>query len=247
MKKILIALALFTLVSTLAGCKSKSTTLTILTSSGYEPYEMIDQNGTLIGFDIDLMHAIADYLELDIEFKDVDFDGIIASLQMQQADAAIAGITPTKSRGLVVDFSDIYYNSETGLKNMLVHLETDTIDNLDGLTIGAQLGTIQAEILEELSETLGFNVELRTTNAALIQELKTKRIDALLVEQLVASSIKEANDDLEYQAFASDTSTLFGNAIALPKNSELLESFNEALIALKENGTLEALVAKWFD
>jgi len=71
---------------------------------------MIDENGELIGFDIDLMNAIAEYLEISIEWNDVDFDGIIASLQTNQADAAIAGISPTAERAEVVDFTVVYFS-----------------------------------------------------------------------------------------------------------------------------------------
>lgn len=224
--------------------------LVILTSSGYEPYEMIDENGELIGFDIDLMNAIAEYLEITIEWKDVDFDGIIASLQTNQADAAIAGISPTAERAEVVDFTVVYFSEEGGLINMMLFdpskVTITSLEDLAGLTVGAQLGTIQAGLLDELSQEIGFTTDFRNQNAQIVQEIALGNIDVLVVEQLVASSIIAANEGLTQVALNSDLQSA-GNAIALPKGSPYTAQFNEAILALSEDGTIQALIEKWFN
>lgn len=251
MKKMRIIALLVGLLLTLSACQNHDeNSLIVLTSSGYEPYQMVDANGELIGFDIDLLHAIAAYLEIDVVWQDVDFDGIIASLQMKQADVAIAGITPTEARAQIVDFSHIYYNSEAGLQNYLLFDSTQNIsslDDLEGLIIGAQLGTIQAELLQSLSETYGFTVDLRTTNAQIVEEIKSNRIDGLVVESLVANAIMAQNSFLTSWLVEADLGHMYGNAIAFPKDSPWLELFNEALAALEADGTLSALIAKWFE
>ncbi len=251
MKKMKLMACLVGLLVTLYACQNNDeNTLIVLTSSGYEPYEMVDENGELIGFDIDLMHAIAAYLEIDIVWQDVDFDGIIASLQMKQADVAIAGITPTEARAQIVDFSHIYYNSEAGLQNYLLFDSTQTIttlEDLEGLVLGAQLGTIQAELLQSLSETYGFTVDLRTTNAQIVEEIKSNRIDGLVVESLVANAIIAQNSFLTSWLVEADLGHMYGNAIAFSKDSPWLEPFNEALAALESDGTLAELVSKWFE
>ncbi|TVP95721.1 MAG: ABC transporter substrate-binding protein [Acholeplasmatales bacterium] len=251
MKKGLLVTLVLLVVLTLTACQNNDeNTLIVLTSSGYEPYEMVDENGQLIGFDIDLMHAIADYLEIEIVWQDVDFDGIIASLQMKQADVAIAGITPTEARAQIVDFSAIYYNSEAGLQNYLLFDSAQGIaalEDLEGLVIGAQLGTIQAELLQSLSETYGFTVDLRSTNAQIVEEIKSNRIDGLVVESLVANAIMAQNSFLASWLVDVDLGHMYGNAIAFTKDSPWLEPFNEALAALEADGTLAALVTKWFE
>lgn len=226
-------------------------TITVLTSSGYEPYEMVDTNGELTGFDIELMEALAEELNLEIEWRDVDFDGIVASLQSGHAEIAIAGMTPTEARKEVVDFSTVYYNSEAGLQNYLVFDSSDVtitgLDDLTGLTVGAQLGTIQAELLTQLADEYGFTVDLRTTNTIIVEEINTNRIDVLVVEAEVAQSILENNENLSMVGFESDLDSIMGNAIAFSKGSEYTELFNEALVTLTENGTLAALIEKWFN
>jgi len=86
-------------------------TIKVITSSGYKPCEMIDKTGNLIGFAIGLMKALTQKVGVVIEWQDVDFKGLIASLQAKTADSAIAGISPSKERTDMINFSDIYYNN----------------------------------------------------------------------------------------------------------------------------------------
>jgi len=249
MKKFILGLVVL-LVVTISGCEKKSESIIVLTSSGYEPYEIIDTDGNLTGFDIELMEALALEAGLTIEWKDVDFDGIIASLQSGQADIAIAGISPTEDRKEMVDFSDIYYNGELGLTNFLVFDSSKIITglaDLDGLTVGAQLGTVQATLLESISEEYGFTVDLRNSNTQIIEEIKAGRIDVLVVESLISTSILEANPSLSKVGFESVLDDTSGNAIAFSKGSEYTDIFNEALKTLIENGTVEELINKWFN
>ena len=249
MKKLLTLVLTGVLAFSIAACADEEV-LVVLTSSGYEPYEMIDENGVLIGFDIELMVAIAEYLDITFEWQDVDFDGIIASLQTNQADAAIAGISPTAERAEFVDFTIVYFNEEAGLVNMMVYdpskLTINSKEDLAGLTVGAQLGTIQAGLLQELSSEIGFTLDLRNQNAVIVQEIANSRIDVLVVERLVSDSIVAANPNLAQAVLESDLVSP-GNAIALPKNSPYTAQFNEAIEALIADGTIAALVEKWFE
>lgn len=237
------------LILTLSGCSNKSDKIIILTSSGYEPYEIIDVDGSLTGFDIELMEALALEVGLEIEWRDVDFDGIIGSLQTGQADIAIAGISPTPERMEMVDFSDIYYNSASGLTNFLLYEAGNnytSFDDLTGLVVSAQIGTVQATLLEELSQEYNFTVDLRNTNTQIIEEIKAGRIDVLIVENIIADSILELNSTLIKVGFESNLDDINGNAIAFAKGSAYVEIFNNSLEKFKENGTLDELIKKWF-
>jgi len=235
---------------TLSGCEEKTDTIVVLTSSGYEPYEIIDTDGNLTGFDIELMEALAAEVGIEIEWKDVNFDGIIASLQSGQSEIAIAGISPTEERKAMVDFSDVYFNSESGLTNYLVfdvESQISSLEDLEGLVVGAQLGTVQASLLESISAEYNFTVDLRNTNTQIVEELKAGRIDVLVVEKLIAESILDANTSLTSVGFESQLDDVSGNAIAFAKDSEYTELFNEALQTLLENGTVASLIEKWFN
>src|SRR5690554_2243965 len=105
MKKIL---GLLISVLLLTACNTTETTkLVVLTSSGYHPYEMVDEQGNLIGFDIEFGEALAAEMGVEIEWQDMDFDGIIASLNSGRGDLAIAAISPDPARNAL--FSQSYY------------------------------------------------------------------------------------------------------------------------------------------
>ena len=249
MKKTILGLMAL-IAFTLSGCEEKTDTIVVLTSSGYEPYEIIDTDGNLTGFDIELMEALAAEVGIEIEWKDVNFDGIIASLQSGQSEIAIAGISPTEERKAMIDFSDVYFNSESGLTNYLVfdvESQISSLEDLEGLVVGVQLGTVQASLLESISAEYNFTVDLRNTNTQIVEELKAGRIDVLVVEKLIAESILDANTSLTSVGFESQLDDVSGNAIAFAKDSEYTELFNEALQTLLENGTVASLIEKWFN
>lgn len=251
MKKIIITTVTLLLFVSLIGCQSNNDIekLTVLTSSGYEPYEMIDTNGALTGFDIELMEALALEAGVEIKWLDVDFSGILASLKSGQYEVAIAGISPTAERAESLDFSDVYYNSEAGLENYLVFDNENnfsSLEDLEGLVVGAQLGTIQAELLLEYASQYSYAVELRNTNSVVIEEIKLGTIDAMLVENLVADSILDINTDFNKEKLTNSLDALYGNAIAFSIGSQWVEFFNTALATLEENGTLATLVETWF-
>lgn len=248
MKKIISLLTLFS-VLLLTACEEKNT-VTVLTSSGYEPYEMIDEDGNLTGFDIELMEALAMEAGIQIKWKDVAFEGIIASLQSGQASIAIAGISPTPERLEMVDFSNVYYNSALGLTNVIISDQSSTItslEDLQGKIVSAQLGTVQATYLESIKDTYNITVDLRDNNTQIVEEIKAGRIDALIVEGLISESILEENNTLTSVGFESELDDAAGNAIAFSKGSPYVDVFNEALDTLIENGTVQALIDKWFN
>ncbi|MDD4069010.1 MAG: ABC transporter substrate-binding protein [Candidatus Izemoplasmatales bacterium] len=248
MKKVYIILVVLMVSMISLGCEKEENILKVLTSSGYEPYEMMDKSGNLIGFDIELMEKVAEEIGVEIEWKDVDFSGIIASLQANTADAAIAGISPSPERQDMVDFSRVYFNNFTGLANYIIFDSKNnfnSLEDLKGLIVGAQMGTVQADFLSKVKDEYGFEVDLRNTNAQIVEEIKTGRIDALIVESPIAITILEANETLVSSGFESYLDDYQGLAIAFPKGSIWAEKVNQALIKLEENGFIHSLEEKW--
>jgi polar amino acid transport system substrate-binding protein len=223
-------------------------TLVMATSADYPPYEFYETargEGEPIGFDIDIANAIAEKLGYEIEISDMDFNGIIPALQSGRADFAMAGMTPTEERKENVSFSSIYYDA----KNTIVAAADSgfkTYDDLDGQTVGVQLGSIQEEEAKtKVEEGANFTIESRNKISELIQEIKAGRIDAAIIENTVAQGYINANEDLEFTELESDEAA--GSAIAFPKDSPLVDEFDEALAELKESGELDALITKWFE
>ena len=254
MKKVMgLFLIMILAVGVLAGCGEKKDanegdkkTLVMATSADYAPFEYIesDKSDEIIGFDVDLAKAIAGKLGYEVEVKDMDFGGLVQSLKSGQADFVLAGMTPTEKRKKNVDFSDIYYTAQ----HMIISTTEngiETIEDLEGKTVGVQLGSIQEGKAEEINETVSIKVENRNRIPELIQELKAGRFDAIIIEDTVAKGYLDKEADLTSFTVSDDPEEA-GSAIAFPKESGLTKEFNKELQKMKENGELQELIVKWF-
>jgi len=229
------------------AASSGDNVLVMATSADYPPYEFYDTaqgGGEPIGFDIDIAKAITEELGYTLEIEDMEFNGIIPALQAERVDFAMSGMTPTEERKKSVDFSEVYYDA----KNTIVSIkgsELSSYEDLEGKTVGVQLGSIQEGEAKDQAETIEMTIEPRNKISELVQELKAGRIDAAIVEDTVAQGYVNSNDDLEFSTV--EVSEESGSAIAFPKGSELSEAFDQALAEMKENGELDALITTWFE
>ncbi|KAF3887917.1 MULTISPECIES: ABC transporter permease subunit [Nostocales] len=223
-------------------------TLTMITSPDYPPYEYYDTKGgerKIVGFDIDVANTIAKELGFKLRVMESDFNGLIPAVQAKRADFVMAGMTPTPERRKNVDFSIIYYEA----KDTIVAPKGSNLtkpEDLSNKTVGVQLGTIQEQNAKKISQKV-LNIKLKQLNKVpeAIQEIKSKRIDAAIVEDTVAKGFAQSNPDLEFHVIPSAAEET-GSAIAFPKGSPLVEPFNKVLQKMKDSGELKKLATKWF-
>lgn len=230
--------------STLEGIKNKGK-LIVGTSADYPPFEfhkMINGKDEIVGFDIEIAKYIADQLGVELEIKDMDFDKLLGGLSTGMLDVVIAGMNATPERQEEANFTDVYYKSN---HSVLIHKEDadkiTTMEDLKGKSIGVQIGTVQ----ENMAKTSIENADVLslTTNPEIIMNLKTRKIDCAIMEDLVAKSFAKENDDLMVVESISIDPGGEGVAIALKKgNDELTEKLNEILADAKSKGLLD----KWF-
>lgn len=234
----------FTLVACGDGDSKK---LTVLTNSGYPPYEELDEDGNLYGFDIDVINRAAEIAGYEIEIKDVDFDAIVGSIKTGKADIAIAGMTPSKKRKKSVDFSKVYYSGEDS-QNYLLYKESSGIktqDDLAGKTIGCQMGTVQFEAATYFEDTINAKVDAKKDYASIVAEINKGNNDCAIVELAVATEF--AKKDPEFKYFKLEgLDALEGNAMCFKKGSELKDEFDAAIQEMIDSGEMEKLINKWF-
>jgi arginine/lysine/histidine transporter system substrate-binding protein len=198
------------------GSGDGSRTLTMATSADYPPYEFIDSSSgsqEIIGFDVDIAKAITERLGYGLTINNTDFNGLIPALQSNRADFVMAGMTPTEERKQNVDFSTIYFEAQ----NTIVSKQGSgltTTQSLNGKTVGVQLGSIQEGAARDIQ---GINLTSLNRINEIVQELKSGRIDAAIVEDAVAQGYIEANPDLELHVIPNEGES--GSAIAFPKGS----------------------------
>ncbi|GGF93623.1 transporter substrate-binding domain-containing protein [Paenibacillus abyssi] len=213
------------------------------TSPDYPPYESVDakNNGEIVGFDIDIAKAVADKLGYELKIQGMDFNGLIAALQSERVDFVMSGMSITEDRKKNVDFSDVYFVA----KNTIVTTgdkSYETLGDLKDKRIGVQLGSTQEQVVADLKEA---QIKKLNRIPELIQELKTNRIDAAIIEDAVVQGYMKSNPDLKFKVIESEEEE--GYAIAFPKGSPLAADFNAALKELSDNGTKDELVKKWFE
>lgn len=251
MKKLWIIIALVAIA--LTGCTAQKEVvetkkITVLTSPDYPPYESIGVDGSYVGFDIELMEAIADIMGVEVVWKEQSFDGIIAGLQAGQGDMAISGMNVDAERLKSVDFSDIYKAGESLYTAVVLKNKGfASVEDLSGLKIGVQTGTVQENAMKAIADKYGLIIESRSTFLTIIEDIKLGRLDALVIDYENAISYEEVNPELT--TFKITDEALDGDggtAIAFPKGSEWVAQVNAALAQMKEDGSLKALDSKWF-
>lgn len=216
-------------------------------SADYAPYEFhyIDENGKDVigGFDVDIANEIADAIGVELVIQEMDFDALVSALPAGKVDVVISGMNPTEERAKVVDFSDIYYNSQHGI---LVRTEDadkyKTFADLEGAKVGAQLGSTQEQIAK--AEIPNADLQLLANVNNLILELKSGKVDAIVMEKPVAEMAVKNNPDLAVGEPTYEEKT-GGNAVGVAKNNpELLAKINEVINELNESGKMDDYILK---
>ena len=256
-KRILcLALALVMLMGFAACGKKENDTLSVATNAEFEPFESLDKDGNLIGFDIELMNAIGEKIGREIKFDNMEFDGVVAAVSGGTCDAAISGLTINAKRSKSVDFCNAYYS---GAAQILIvaaddkHYTGETKEKLDEQlkkqTIGVCTG-FTGQAYAEGDEEWGFKkiegakVKIYENISLAIADLKNDVINAIIMDD---STAKEAAKQNKNDVKVIDIPlTVEEYGIAVEKgNTELKDEINKAFAELKEDGTYDKLLTKY--
>ncbi|NLC51563.1 MAG: basic amino acid ABC transporter substrate-binding protein, partial [Firmicutes bacterium] len=204
------------------------------TNAGFIPFEFLNEDEEIDGFDIELAEEIASILGMELEVLDMDFGGLILAVKNGQIDIAVAGITITEERLESVNFSDPYYvagqtivvrEDETGISG---------IEDLAGRLVGVQEGTTGDFECDDLIEEGLFKSEdvrrFPQVNEVFLA-LESGQVDAVIMDEPVANRYIEERGGMKTIGGVF-TEEEFGIAIA-KENKELLEQINAALKEIK--------------
>lgn len=228
---------------TLESIKSKGK-LVVGTSADYPPFEFhkeIDGKDNIVGFDIKIAEEIAKDMGVELEIKDMSFDGLLVAEQANKIDLVLAGINPTDERKENADFSDVYYKSDSGF--IVRKGEENTIKSLDdlkGKKIGVQTGSVQETYAQENLKDSELKSLAKVTD--LILDLDSKKVDGILVNVPVAQINCEKNQKLGISTLVLKDIEI-GAAVAMKKNSsELQAQVNKTLKRLKDDAKIDEYV-----
>lgn len=219
--------------------------LIVATSPDFAPYEFyaIDSSGKphLAGFDMALAQYIADYMGLQLEVIPMDFDGILAEVQMGSVDLGISGFSPTPERAEVVDLSNVYYSGKQCFfslaKNAYKFPNLEATNN-PKYKIGAQTGAIQVGLAEKNSPNADIVKLTKVTD--IVAEVLNGKLDGAYVETAVAESYVKNYPELQVcltVPFEAD-----GSVIMAKKGSPLMSQVNAAIAKCIAEGTMGQFV-----
>ncbi|MBE5231984.1 MAG: ABC transporter permease subunit [Microcystis aeruginosa PMC 728.11] len=213
----------------------------VATEATFPPFEF-QQGGQLTGFDIDLMRAIGKEADLNIDFRNLPFDGIIPALQARTVEAAISGMTITAERAQAISFSRPYFRAGLAIAVREDNKTIRNFEDLKGKRIAVQIGTTGAL---EATKIPGAVVSQFDSAALALQELLNGRVEAVVNDKPVTLyAIKEAG--LRGVKVVGELLTEEFYGIALPKNSPYLQLINDALGRVIESGQYDVIFQQWF-
>jgi polar amino acid transport system substrate-binding protein len=223
-------------------------TIRIATEGAYAPFNMKNEKGELIGFDVEIAEALCAEMKADCTIVEQDWDGMIPALRGKKFDAIVASMSITEERLNAVDFTDPYYtNALAFVAAKGTDLATDKA-SLEGKTLGAQRATIAGQYLEDVLGDV-VTVKLYDTQDNAYLDLASGRLDGLVSDKFPAYDWlrTEAGAKFEFKGDTIKTETVDKIGIAIRKgDDELKAKFNTALKAIVENGTYETINAKYF-
>ena len=220
--------------------------LTMSTNASFPPYEMVADDGSFEGIDIEVAGAIAEKLGLELQVDDMGFEAALQAAQTGKSDMVMAGVTVTEERQAVMDFSNSYAN---GVQVVIVKEDSpiQTVDDLANANmIGCQMGTTGYIFCSDTPENGGFGEDHVTPyddGAAAVQALMNGQIDAVVIDNKPAQEYVAANPGLK---ILDGEFTNEDYAIGVAKgNTALLDAINDALEELSNDGTIQSIVDKY--
>jgi polar amino acid transport system substrate-binding protein len=234
MKKLLIATALVALTS---GAAFAQQVVRMGTEGAYPPYNFINDKGEVDGFEREVGDKLCEMAGLTCEWVTTAWDSIIPNLQSGNYDTIIAGMSITDEREQVVDFTQNYFPPAASAY-MGLTAEAD----IKGGVVAAQTGTIQAGFVAESGATL---LEFATPDET-VAAVRNGEADAVFADKDFLVPIQaESGGQLVF--VGEDVALGGGVGMALRESDdELRAKFDAGITAMKADGSLNALIKKWF-
>ncbi|BAH05681.1 amino acid ABC transporter substrate-binding protein [Clostridium kluyveri] len=212
----------------------------------FPPMGFRDEKGQIVGFDIDMAKAAAEKLGVKVEFKPVEWDGVILSLNNKDIDVIWNGLTITEERKKQIVFSKVYLQN----KQIIVVQKNSTINSkkdLSGKTVGLQMGSSSEKALNADADTSKSLKEVRkySNNTEALLDLSQGRTDAVIVDEVVGRYYIEKKPDL--YKILDDNFGVEDYGVGIRKtDTSFKEKLDEALDTIKSDGTADKISQKWF-
>lgn len=227
-----------------SNASEETKTLRVVTNAAYAPMEYLDK-GEVVGFDIDLIKAVAKEAGYEVNVEHLGWDPIFVEIESERADLSVAAITINDDRKQTYDFSVPYFQSTN---KILVPKDSDiqSAEDLKGKIVAVQNGTTGQEAMDALLGKNHKDIKKFEDNNLAIMEMESGGAAAVVADNVVVEEYAKNNPDKELEVIEDPSFDSEFYGILFPKGSELVEEFNTALNTVLDNGTYSEIYQKWF-
>lgn len=216
------------------------------TDAAYAPFESQNEKGEIVGFDIDVVAAVAKKAGIEVKFVNTPWEGIFNNLAQGDRDLLVSAITITDERKQTMDFSAPYFDAQ-----QLIAVKADSkvakFDDLKKLKVGVQTGTTGDEVVTKLLGKTSTDVKRFESTPLALKELESGGVDAVVADNGVVIHYVANNTGAQFKTVSDASFTPEQYGIAVKKgNAELLEKINKGLADIKADGTYDKIYAQYF-
>ena len=215
--------------------------------SAYAPFSSENEKKEVVGFDIDVMKALADKIGIDVKFVPTPFEGFFNFLAQGDRDLLISAITITDERKQTVDFSAPYFEASQLIAVPADNATVQKFGDLKSLKIGVQSATTGDEVVQNLVGKNNSSIKRLESTPLVLKELETGGVDAVVADDAVVKNYLTNNPSARLR-IVSDTSfpkEYYGIAVR-KGNTELLAQINKGLAEIKADGSFARISDKYF-
>jgi len=215
------------------------------TDAAYAPFESQNEKGEIVGFDIDIVRAVAQKAGLEVKFVNTPWEGIFNALKQGDRDLLVSSITITDERKQSMDFTAPYFDA-----HQLIAVKTDSkvtrFDDLRDLRVGVQTGTTGDETVSKLQGKNSTNIKRFESTPLALKELEAGGIDAVVADNGVVINYVANNASNRFRMVSDPAFVPEQYGIAVRKgNAELLAKLNQGLAAIRADGTYDRIHAQY--
>ena len=216
------------------------------TDAAYAPFESQDSQGNIVGFDMEVLSAVAKNAGFEVKFVNTPWEGIFNSLAQGDRDIVISAVTITEERKQTLDFSDPYFDAA-----QLIAVRSDSkvqkFADLKTMVVGVQTGTTGDEVVSKLQGKASTSIKRFESTPLALKELESGGVDAVVADNGVVIHHVANNPQANFKTISDSEFAPEQYGIAVKKgNAELLAKINQGLAGIKADGTYDQIYAKYF-
>lgn len=220
----------------------------VLTYPQYAPYQYFDERGNIIGFDVDMIHAIAESQNMKIQIIETNWVGMLDELNTDEGDLVISGISRQQAGGdEKFTLSNAYLHGRDAIitKDTTTHI--NTMQDMVTANMGAQYGTIFAD---ELSKRKPDNTTLKLTETSFLafKELVNDHVEGVYAHENILRHYASSQPQYKFRFNGTGEGFNYYDMVVVVKkgNNDLIQKINAGIAKVHQDGTYQTLHKKWF-